>query len=217
PSVRRVFKRSRRTPTPGEVAQIVRYFEEHERPWLPAALRLQAGLGCRIGELGELTWDRVDLEVGTVTLVGKTGPRTVPLRPDLAELIASLPRTREFVLGRRHTTVRRQLNPKVQLACRRLGIQPFTSHGLRRLAVDTLARSGVDVGTAAAMLGHSPLVMLQAYRQVSLEDLGVAARALPPLPRGDVVPFPGAANASGHNSRSQPAGDTPVTPPTEQS
>jgi integrase len=38
------------------------------------------------------------------------------------------------------------------------------------MVVDRMARSGVDVATAASLTGHSPEVMLRHYRQVSDED-----------------------------------------------
>ena len=64
--------------------------------------------------------------------------------------------------------------------------------GLRRLAVDTCARAGVDPATAAALLGQSPVVMLQMYRQVSEEDKrrAVAKARLGHFSEGNVVAFP---------------------------
>ena len=200
PRVRPLPKRPKRTPTLAEVGLVLRHFEEQGPMWVTAAIRLQAAWGCRIGELGSLTWADVSLERRQVTLNGKTGRRVLPLRGDLAALIDSLPRTRETVLGRTATTVSR-INEQLHNAADAVGVERFTTHGLRRLAVDTLARSGVDVGTAAAMLGHSPAVMLSAYRQVNLDDLRAAAESLGRIPRGEVVPFRTA--ASGHNPGSQ--------------
>ncbi|MEM6931306.1 MAG: site-specific integrase [Myxococcota bacterium] len=206
PKVRAVNKRPKRTPTPGELAAIVEHFEGRGFQWMATAVRLQAALGCRIGELGTLTWDQVDLTAGRITLEGKTGRRVLLLRPDLVQLLEELPRDREVVLGRSLRAVH-GLNLRLRHACSALGIEPFTTHGIRRLAVDTLARSGIDIGTAAAWLGHSPAVMLEAYRQVSIEDLEGVSRTLGHLPRGEVIPLrPAVAgDASGHNRRSQPA------------
>ena len=53
--------------------------------------------------------------------------------------------------------------------------------------MDRLARAGVDVGTAAAVLGHSPAVMLSVYRQVGLDERRAAIDALERLPRGEVI------------------------------
>ncbi len=43
--------------------------------------------------------------------------------------------------------------------------------------MDRLARAGVDVATAAALLGHSPAVMMTLYRQVSDDDRRAAMAA----------------------------------------
>ena len=51
-----------------------------------------------------------------------------------------------------------------------------------------MARSGVDAGTAASFTGHSPVVMLRFYRQVTDEDRARAAvvSGLGDLPAGEM-------------------------------
>jgi integrase len=68
----------------------------------------------------------------------------------------------------------------------------FTAHGLRRDPINTLLRGGVDVGTAAAMLGHSPKVMLRNYRKATMGDIRDALRktGLGQAPQGKVVGNP---------------------------
>ncbi len=192
-------KRTRYTPPLADVSAVVRALEASAPAWTSIAVRIQAATGCRIGELASLTWDRVDLEAGLLTLQGKTGERVVPIQPDLARRIAALPMHSDWVLGVEPVSaraIRKHLAP----ACQRAGVRVFTSHALRRLAVDRLARAGVDVGTAAALLGHSPTVMLNAYRQVGLDERRDAAAALALLPRGEVI-------ALAHRSRSQINGE----------
>ncbi|MEM6929221.1 MAG: site-specific integrase [Myxococcota bacterium] len=199
PKVRPVPKHPKTTPSRRDVERVIQWLDLNCKPWVALVVRLQAALGCRIGELGELTWARVDLDAGTAVLEGKTGRRVVPLVGSVVEVLEAAPRTSAYVSGRSPRTVRSKVNELLGVACQAIGIEAFTSHGLRRLAVDTLARSGVDAGSAAAMLGHSPATMLQAYRRVSHEDLVGAARALSRnRARGTVVAFPG-----GHNERSQ--------------
>ena len=52
-----------------------------------------------------------------------------------------------------------------------------------------MARAGVDVGTAAAITGHSPEVMLKHYRTVSEADRRAAVEkaGLGVIPAGEVV------------------------------
>jgi hypothetical protein len=55
-----------------------------------------------------------------------------------------------------------------------------------------MLRAGIDVGTAAAMLGHSPEVMLRSYRKATMGDMQDALKktSLGQIPQGKVVAFP---------------------------
>ena len=58
-----------------------------------AAIRLLMLTGCRKSEILSLQWKDVDLEGGELRLrETKTGPRTVPLSPPAAKVLAALPR-----------------------------------------------------------------------------------------------------------------------------
>ena len=82
-----------------------------------------------------------------------------------------------------------EIHSRLKRACKAAGIAPFTPHGLRRLVVDTMARNGVDAGTAASLTGHSPVVMLRFYRQVTDEDRAraVEVSGLGDLPAGELI------------------------------
>jgi integrase len=180
--------RNRRTPTWADVGALVSYLEREGRPELAAAIHLQAGVGARVSEVAGLTWSGVDLVDGVVHLTGKTGPRAVPLAPELVARLKALPRKTDRVFPpSTYNAIRGDLRRLCELA----GVEPFPSHGLRRLAVDTLLRAGVDVGTAASITGHSPQVMLVHYRQVTADDrrTAVAQARLGALPSGAVVQF----------------------------
>lgn len=189
----RVEIRSRRerpavTPTPEHVRAVAGRLTG----WVRVAFLLQYATGARTGEVASLLWSAVDLEAGTVCLNGKTGARVVPLASEALEALANLPRGGDGpVLGVSRHTVRIALPKNVARACREAGIPEFPPYGLRRAAVDRFARAGVDIGTAAAFLGHSPTVMLQHYRRVSLDDMrgAVAAARLGALDGGQVVAF----------------------------
>lgn len=195
--------KARYTPKLSDVAAVVRVLEAGPSPWVAVLLRLAAATGARVGELASLTWDRVDLEAGLIELQGKTGARIVPLRSDLISLLSSLDQSTSTVLGVSTLTAR---HPGGYLApaCEAAGVRYFTMHGLRRLAVDRLARAGIDIGTAAAILGHTPEIMLAKYRQVGLDERRRAVAALDRLPRGEVVSLPQAVGGfGGHRPRSQ--------------
>lgn len=190
PRVRAAAKRAKRTPTVAELRAIGAWLREHAPPWCLPLLRLQAATGARIGEVAALRREDLDLEAGVVRLRGKTGERVVPVRRAeiaLALEAASAPREGARARGRRPVATTAtvwgvsvgtadQVLRYLHLASEALGIEPWTTHGLRRLAVDTYARRGVEPGVAAALLGHSPEVMLAAYRQVTADDLARGAR-----------------------------------------
>ena len=79
----------------------------------------------------------------------------------------------------------------LRAACARAGVPRFTPYGLRRSAVDAMARAGVDVATAAAITGHSPEVMLRLYRTVTADDRrrAIAMAGLGSLAPPKVIPF----------------------------
>lgn len=148
--------------------------------WPRLALLLQFATGARVGEIAALKVGDVNLGRGTLRLDGKTGARTVPVAAHVLEEIRPLLEGRgpeERLLPVAQATVEPRLSVAIGEACAELRIPHWTTHAVRRLAVDQLARAGVDVATAASLLGHSPLVMLRAYRQVSDEDRAKAVAA----------------------------------------
>ena len=86
---------------------------------------------------------------------------------------------RELWWGVKPHTIRHAIGGVLARASAATGCPRFTAHGLRRHAVDALARSGVDSSEAAALLGHSETVMLRYYRTVRLSDLEAIARSCP--------------------------------------
>lgn len=181
-------RRTRRTPTPGELATV----RAAAPGWVSAALGLQAAWGARIGEVLHLRPADVDLQGGLVHLgrhpgATKTGPRTLPLRGEARDILEQL---LEAPLVRRSTRYRswdgddlfgnpRTSADKIQQWLKGFDwkaskIEPFTTHGIRRMVTDALVRARVDLSAAAAVLGHSPVMMLRVYRQVTDADKALA-------------------------------------------
>ena len=64
-------------------------------------------------------------------------------------------------------------------ACRRVGLPGLGFHDLRRTNATVMVRSGVDVKTAQARLGHSdPRMTLSVYAQATTEADRTAAKRL---------------------------------------
>ncbi len=180
-----VFVINHRTPTRGDVAAVLKHMEDDYR----LGVLLLYAMGARIGEVCNLRRNDVDAS-GLVTLRGKTGSRRVPLRSEIfAEVMDRLDGSGDYLLDFQASCRTTALRSRLKRACKAAGIAPFTPHGLRRLAVDTLARSGVDAGTAASLTGHSPVVMLRFYRQVTDEDRAraVEVSGLGDLPAGELI------------------------------
>lgn len=161
--------RDKHTPTTAEARAVLEALSEVAPPWARLLIEVQLATGARIGELADLTWDGLRPRAGLLVLQGKTGRREVPLPEHLLAQLEAQRTTGRWVFGIRPASAR-GVGRYLRRACERAGVRPFTTHALRRLAVDRLARAGVDVATAAALLGHSPAVMLQRYRQVSDAD-----------------------------------------------
>ena len=173
--VKVVPTREKITPRPEERDAVLRLAEGYAQ----GVLQVMALTGCRVGEASGIRAQDVDLDAGWLTLRGKTGARKVPVSDALRQVLELW-----LVRGKGGSTIwgvgldaaRMKVIQQLPRLCRRAGVRVFTSHGLRRSVVQAFARSGVDIKTAAEWLGHSPEVMLAAYRQVSEEDLQRAMR-----------------------------------------
>jgi integrase len=169
------------TPTTEEVRLVLAALELRAREWRQwpiLLIKLLLGTGARIGEIASLSWDDVDQRNRTIRVVGKTGPRVVPLVGFAWEAISEV--AAEAGPGRRVLPeVLASTPPLLRVlkeACELAAVPRFTPHALRRVAVSALYASGTDPAVAGAVVGHSPAVALKHYRQVTLEQ-GRAALA----------------------------------------
>lgn len=157
-------RRSRRTPVEADVEAAL----AHLHGWAKLAVGLLTATGARVGEIATLTRTDIDARRGLVRLDGKTGERWVPVPTALAARLVWSPDERVF--GVAPETVRCSLGRMLDVACDAAGVERFTPHALRRLALDRFYASGADVGTVAALLGQSPEVALRHYRQSTEAD-----------------------------------------------
>ena len=174
-----------RTPTPGDVAAVLKHMDGDYR----LGVLLLFATGARIGEVCNLRRKEVEA-TGVSTLGSKNRSRRVPLRSEIvAEVMDRLDGSDDYLLDFPAKDRKQALRSRLKRACKAAGIAPFTPHGLRRLVVDTMARNGVDAGTAASLTGHSPVVMLRFYRQVTDEDRAraVEVSGLGDLPAGELI------------------------------
>ena len=162
-----------RTPTPKEVARVVAKLP----PESALMVQFLAATGARVGELISLRRDQIDVKKGVIRLDGKTGPRDFPLTEGLLRLVAGrLDGTHTPLIVPTVDHPQQRLRYVLTRACDALGVPVFTPHGLRRMAVDRMARAGVEPAVAASITGHDPVVMLKHYRVVTDDDLRHAAQ-----------------------------------------
>lgn len=153
-------------------------------------LVIMLGSGCRGGEAcALLNGDVEDVDGRLIVTFGrhegarKTGARRVPLYGPAAEVVRRLHRfdalDDRLIQSKRGGSVSTFFRSHVFQALRQLdwealGIPRVTSHRFRHLAVDQFMRAGLGPDEAAALLGHSPQMMLGTYRRVSDDDRAAA-------------------------------------------
>ena len=153
----------------------------HLRPVLLTAYQL----GQRFGEIVGLTWDRVDLKRGFITLRAldtktKTA-RQVPMTPDVRVTLQQLAKVRRLTTRHVFTYAGRALQRvtrSFKAALTDAGIEDFRFHDLRHCASTNLRRAGVDTATAMKIVGHKSEKMWKRYNAIDEEDLTQAAKTL---------------------------------------
>jgi integrase len=153
----------------------------HLRPILLTAYHL----GQRLGEILNLTWDRVDFHRGIITLRSvdtKTSkPRQVPMTLAVKAVLGELSKVRDlahsyvFVYNRNPL---REVRTAFKTACKRAAIANLRFHDLRHCAATNLRRAGIDTTTAMQIIGHKSAHMWKRYNTVAESDLTAAANKL---------------------------------------
>jgi len=170
-----------RVMSPAEWERLYDAAADHLKPILLMAYHL----GPRLGEVLNLSWDRVDLSRGFIKLRSvdtKTRePREVPLTPVVLAALRDLSKVRSLTCpyvfqydGKPIKRVKRAFHA----AARRAGIEDLRFHDLRHCAATNLRRAGVDTVTAMKIVGHKSEKMHRRYNSVSEEDLKKAAGKL---------------------------------------
>jgi integrase/recombinase XerC len=150
-----------------------------------ALLELLYATGIRVGELCALDLPMLDLDRGTVRVLGKGNKeRTVPFGgPARAALLRWIQHGRAQLVGERSGQavflgVRGgRLDPRAArtIVHRRMravpGAPDIGPHGLRHSAATHLLEGGADLRSVQELLGHATLATTQIYTHVSVERL----------------------------------------------
>ena len=148
-----------------EEAGLLDQCNAHLRPLVLAAL----DAGCRKSELLTLTWRRVDLRRGTLTVVSgyvkNRDTRTLLMTDRLTAALrsATVSEPDALVFGYRNAdkTFRR--------AVKRANIGRVRFHDLRHTFASRLQQAGVPLEEIQAMLGHKTLAVTQIYAHLNVD------------------------------------------------
>ena len=220
PSHEEAGRYSRRTPTASEIRRVRAHIGEDSE--VGQVVAIQAELGCRVGALTQLRAEHIDLEQRTLMLKAKGKWRTVTFPCTLDALLRQLREGEGDGTGRVFRTpwqsLRTQVNREIGRACAELGVERFTSHGLRRRkSTDLIADRRVGPKDYEAIMGHRHRMGLDVYAQenrdaqrAALEavSVGVAAPLLGDPPAQVCKPT----RKPGHKTRTQRVIKTPRHP-----
>lgn len=159
----------------------IRFLDAEEEKALRAAVRAQSlereaefdlalNTGFRRGEQYGLTWDRVDLERGILTVYGKTGRRFVPINSAARAAILrlhSVSNGSKFVCPDRQRDDQKDWRSWLEQACRLAKVDNFCWHDLRHTFASRLVMAGVDLRSVQELLGHRTIITTQRYAHLS--------------------------------------------------
>ncbi|MFI5341062.1 MAG: tyrosine-type recombinase/integrase [Candidatus Methylomirabilales bacterium] len=134
--------------------------------------------GMRQGELLDLTWDRVHLDLRTIFLPDTKGdePQTVHLNDSaVEELRAIARRPGDPRVFRVHP---RTLNYQFRDACTKAGIADFRFHDSRHTFCSRLVELGANLRAVQALARHKQISMTMRYAHLRDDYLGETVRLL---------------------------------------
>jgi len=158
-------------------------------PWERRVFGIFLLSGMRRGELENLEWADVRLDLGVIVIRAKedwqpkTSERLIPISPALRGILAKEWRERRsdrWVVANREANRERHLLPKLKRICRHAGITPAaaTVHALRHSFATHLRMSGVPLENIAELLGHSDLATTKIYAKLETAHLQEAVGRL---------------------------------------
>lgn len=132
--------------------------------------------------LGPLNMRGTRLEYRRRKMEGRDGVLiSIPLHPDLAALLADLPKDRPYLAtayGKGRSP--NGLGDLVREWCNMAGLPECSAHGLRKACARRLAEAGATAHEIMAVTGHKPLAEVQRYTEAALRE-GLADSAVAKL------------------------------------
>ncbi len=164
-----------RVLTPEEERRLLSQAINYLRPILFTALNT----GMRRGEILNLKWSEVDLEVNLIT-VNQTNSkskkeRRVPINSPMRTMLLELKlksTNSEFVFTDNQGNPIKTIRTAFAAACRRAGIPELRFHDLRHTAGTRMVEAGANIVAISKILGHSDIktTMRYAHPEESLRE-----------------------------------------------
>ncbi len=154
--------------------------------WFKPVVKFACLTGLRASELFSLTWDKVNLSQGYITVEAKYSKsketKRLPLHPKALEVLREL-KAKQSAKGIDHGyvftnskgepySVEGQGYKRVfKTACKKAGIEDFRFHDLRHTFASYLVMSGVDLYTVQELMRHHSPRMTKRYAHLSPEHI----------------------------------------------
>ena len=136
-----------------------------------AAIRMLILTGCRSEEIATLRWDDVDRSSEQLRLRdSKTGPRTVPLTPAAARVIAARPHVLSnpwVIPGRLNGRPLQNVNRSWCKVRERAGLEDVRLHDLRHSFASRALALGESLPMIGKLLGHARIQTMARYAHLA--------------------------------------------------
>lgn len=154
--------------------------------WFKPVVKFACLTGLRASELFSLTWDKVNLSQGYVTVEAKYSKnketKRLPLHPKALEVLRELKAKQEtegidhgYVFtnsrGEPYSVEGQGYKRAFKTACKKAGIEDFRFHDLRHTFASYLVMSGVDLYTVQELMRHHSPRMTKRYAHLSPEHI----------------------------------------------
>ncbi len=166
---------------------LVSHSPQHIKPVLHTAYYT----GMRLGEILNLTWDKVDLKNRVISLQAEDTkdkePRNIPICDVLYEVLSAIPRAIRdpHVFLYKGEPIKSINNRTLKAACEKAGIpygrfvkDGFIFHDLRHTFNTNMRKAGVPESVIMEITGHSTREMFDRYNTVDIEDTREAIKKM---------------------------------------
>ncbi|MEW8436915.1 MAG: site-specific integrase [Candidatus Thiodiazotropha taylori] len=158
----------------GERSRLLKACKKSRNEYLYPVVVLALSTGMRKGEIMNLTWDDIDLNLGRITLneTKNDERRVVPLVGLSLGLLKEYAKVRRIDTpllfpGKNRKDEPMDLRAPWLAALKEAGIKDFRFHDLRHSAASYLAMNGASMAEIAEVLGHKTLQMVKRYSHLS--------------------------------------------------